>query len=143
MYTLKFSTRTGIGGCPTLVCPFVGIYKRTLLRSSSLLLHQLPACLVRLVCFLRWEASNPTDIVSCGIASRLVSRWCSHTAAWKNSGFILSERQYFQMTNNLPLAAHAFPIPMLTSLAVDEILLPRYVNWFTNFKSLSFDVEMP
>ena len=31
------------------------------------------------------------------------------------------------------IAVHAFLMWALTSLSVNEILLPRYVNWFTNF----------
>ena len=31
---------------------------------------------------------------------------------------------------------------MLTSLSVDEILLPRYINWFTNFRGFLFNMEM-
>ena len=37
---------------------------------------------------------------------------------------------------------HAFPMHMLTTLLVDEILLPRYVNWFINFRGLPLKVEM-
>ena len=44
------------------------------------------------------------------------------------------------MVVNLSIAAHTLLIRMLTSLSVDEILLPWYVNWFTNFKGLSFNL---
>ena len=40
------------------------------------------------------------------------------------------------MINYQLIAVHAFSMCMLTSLSVDEILLPRYVNWFTNFRGL-------
>ena len=46
---------------------------------------------------------------------------------WKKSHFILSDRSDFSM---------------LTSLSVDEMLLPRYVNLSTNFRGLLFKVEM-
>ena len=31
---------------------------------------------------------------------------------------------------------------MLTSLSIDEILLPRYVNWSIDLRGLLFDEEM-
>ena len=40
--------KKGLAGQPTLGCPRVGIYRRTSLRRSSLLLQQCPACSVRL-----------------------------------------------------------------------------------------------
>ena len=33
------------------------------------------------------------------------------------------------MIDNLSVAVHTFSMRMLTSLSVDEILLPRYVNF--------------
>ena len=61
--------------------------------------------------------------------------WCIHTVvltAWKKSVFILSDRS----------AVNAFTRCMLTSLSIDEILLPRYVNLSTNFRGLPLRVEM-
>ena len=49
-------------------------------------------------------------------------------AAWKVSGFILSERSDFQMVDNLSIAFHALSMYMLKSLSVEEILLPRHMN---------------
>ena len=40
------------------------------------------------------------------------------------------------MIDNLSIGVHAFALHMLTSFSVDEILLPRYVNWSINFKGL-------
>ena len=40
------------------------------------------------------------------------------------------------MVYNFSLAVHALPIRMLTLLSIDELLLPRYANCFTNFKEL-------
>ena len=39
-------------------------------------------------------------------------------------------------------AAHAFTRHILTSLSVDKILLPRYVNLSTNFSGLPVKVEI-
>ena len=41
-----------------------------------------------------------------------------------------SDAEFHKVDN---LLVHALPIHMLTSLSVDEILLPNYVNWSTNF----------
>ena len=46
------------------------------------------------------------------------------------------------MVENLLTAIHAFPMPMLTFLSVDEILLLKYMNCSTNFRGLSFNVGM-
>ena len=64
------------------------------------------------------------------------------TTAWKNCHFNLSVRSDLQMTDNLFVANHAFPINVLTSLSVDEILLPRYVNCSTGLRGLPSSVEM-
>ena len=32
------------------------------------------------------------------------------------------------MIDKLSITVHGFPLPMLTSLSVDEIFLPRYMN---------------
>ena len=37
---------------------------------------------------------------------------------------------------------HAFLMRMLTTYSVDEILLPSYVNWSTNFRGLSLKMKM-
>ena len=46
------------------------------------------------------------------------------------------------MIDNLSKAVYAFAWWMLTSLLVDEILLPSYLNLFTNFSGLSISVEI-
>ena len=46
------------------------------------------------------------------------------------------------MIDNLSITVHAFPMSMLTWLSVEEILLPRYLNLSTNFRGVSFNVEM-
>ena len=40
------------------------------------------------------------------------------------------------------MALNAFTMRIFTSLSVDGILLPSYVNWFTHFRDLSFNVEI-
>ena len=58
-----------------------------------------------------------------------------------NSHFALSGRLDFYMVDKLLIAVYAFPMHILTLLSVDEISLPRYVNW-SKFKGLSFYSEM-
>ena len=50
--------------------------------------------------------------------------------------FILSESTDFHMVMNLSTAIHVLPLRKLTSLSVDEILLPRFVNLSTNTDNL-------
>ena len=64
------------------------------------------------------------------------------TTAWNKSCFILPDRSDFHMIDNLPIAFHVFARHMLPSLSVDEILLPSYVNWCTNFRGLSLTLKM-
>ena len=61
---------------------------------------------------------------------------------WKNSHLISSERSNLHVINNLSITVYAFPLHILTLLSLDEILLPRYVKWCTNFKGLPFNGEM-
>ena len=51
---------------------------------------------------------------------------------WKNSYFILPECSDFHKGVNLSLEMHTLSVCALTSFSVDEILLPRYMNWSTN-----------
>ena len=46
------------------------------------------------------------------------------------------------MIDNLPVVLNAFAWCILTSLSIDEMLLLRYANWFTNFRGLPLKVEM-
>ena len=64
------------------------------------------------------------------------------TTAWKKCLFSLSVRSDFHMTDSLFEASHAFPIRVFTSLSVDEILLPRYMNCSTGLRGLLSSVEM-
>ena len=53
---------------------------------------------------------------------------------WKKSRFILSDKSYFYMIDNLWIVVHAFAWRVSTSLSVDKIVQPRYVNLSTNFR---------
>ena len=53
----------------------------------------------------------------------------------ENSRFILSERSVLSTT------VHTFLMRMFASFSVDEILLPRNINW-SNFRDLPFYEEM-
>ena len=46
------------------------------------------------------------------------------------------------MINNQSISVHAFVRRKLTSLSVNKILLPRYVNWSTNFRGLPLSEEI-
>ena len=46
------------------------------------------------------------------------------------------------MSENLSITVPNLAMSMLTSLSVDEILLPRYVNWSTYFSGLALKVDM-
>ena len=138
------------------------------LMSSSLLLQQYPACLIWIVCVIggKWSHSCFLLGASSGICSRqqaaslcsshlafslrvtLTSKWCSHTVALTRLqlgrifGLSYQRDQIFIWFDNLSIADHAFPMGILTALSVDKILLPRYVNESTNFKALSFSVNL-
>ena len=62
--------------------------------------------------------------------------------AWKKSCFILSDRSNFHMIDNQWIAAHAFFGRISTSFSVDEILLTRFVNLFTNFRGLPLRMDI-
>ena len=87
---------------------------------------------------------TPSLFSKCFVRSQMVQPYNSTDTAtsWKNSSFILSERLDFHMLDNLSIAAHDFPMRILTSLSVDEILLSRYRNWFTNFRDLPINEEL-
>ena len=44
------------------------------------------------------------------------------------------------MSDDMLIAVHTFP--MLTSILVEEILLPRYMNWSTYVRDMVFNVNM-
>ena len=62
--------------------------------------------------------------------------------AWTNSPFNSSKRSDFHTVINLLIALRAFLMHMLTSISIDEILLPRYMNSSTNSRGLPLNKEM-
>ena len=124
-------------GRPVFARPYVGVHRSTSLMSSSLLLQQCSACLVRLtrIVFVmggRWSyswcfvgcclqdlfniaRSNLVQLPSSFFSSRFVSVQVVHpyssidtTAAWKKLHFILSVRSDFHMIDSLSIAVHVF-----------------------------------
>ena len=63
-------------------------------------------------------------------------------AVWKKSRFILSDRSGFLMIHSLSMEVHAIARHILTSLSVDETLLPRYMKLSINFWGTPFRVEI-
>ena len=129
----------------TLACPCDGFHRRTSLMSSSLLLQQCSACLVRLTRMVwemvgRWPYSCffveccfhdlfktarsilvqfPSSLFSMRFVSvQVVQPYSSAdtNTAWKNCRFNLTVRSDFHMTDNLFIADYAFPIRALTSM---------------------------
>ena len=64
------------------------------------------------------------------------------STAWKKFSFILSDRSDFHTIGSLSITIHVFAMRIMVSLSVDEILLPRHMNSFTNFKEPPFRVEL-
>ena len=139
---------------PAFERPCVGVHKSTSLMSSSLLLQQWPACLVRLnwIAFLiggRWPyswclvgccrqdlfkiaRSILVQLPSSFFSSRFVSIHIVQpyssidvTAAWKKLRFILSVRSDFHIIDSLLIAVHSFVNLVSISFSVDSTLLPR------------------
>ena len=54
-------------------------------------------------------------------------------SALKNSRFIQSD---FSIFDKLSIEVHSLPIRTFTSLSVDEILLAKYMNCYSNFRGL-------
>ena len=158
-------------GRPAFAWPCVGIHKSTSLMSSSLLLQQCPACLVRLTWIVfviggRWPyslclvgcccqdlfriaRSILVQLPSSFFFSRFVSVHVVHpyssidvTAAWKKLRFILSVRSDFHIVDSLLIAVHAFVNLVSMSFSVDSTLLPRYVNLSTSLRGVPSRVEM-
>ena len=59
-------------------------------------------------------------------------------AAWMKFRFNLSGRSDFHMIDSLSIGVHAFTRGILTSLSLDEMLLPKYVNMSTTFREPPF-----
>ena len=62
----------------------------------------------------------------------------NHTAtAWKIYDLILKVMSFFHIVDDKSALVHMF-----ASFSVDEIMLPKYVNYFSNFRVLPFSVEL-
>ena len=136
-------------GRPAFERPYVGVHRSTSLMSSSLLLQQCPACLVRLTGIVyvmggRWPYSwcfveccrQDLFNIDCNIlaylpssffSSRFVSVQVVHpyssidtTAASKKLRFILFVRSDFHRIDSLSIAVHAFVSRVSMSFSVDE-----------------------
>ena len=144
-----------LAGRPAFAQAYVGVHRSTSLMSSSLLLQQCPACLVRLtwIVFLmgdRWSysccfggsvAARTYSILlaiflcNCRLASspavffsvQVVHPYSSidTTAAWKKLRFLLSVRFDFHMIDSSSIAVHAFVSRVSMSFSVDKTLFPR------------------
>ena len=69
-------------GCLAFARPYVGAYKSTSLMSSSMLLQQCPACLVRLTWSFRDRRQVAIQLVSCGVLPPGLVQDCSqHSCA--------------------------------------------------------------
>ena len=139
--------------------------------SSSILLQQCPACLVRLIwivlemggrwlyswCFVRCCFQDVFNIArnilvqfpSSFFSIRLVSVHVVQPyskidliAAWKKLHFILSDKFDFCKIDNLSIAVYAFARRIFMTFSVDETMLPRYVNLYTSFRRPPFSVAM-
>ena len=73
---------------------------------------------------------------------QIVQPYSSTATTWKNSCIKSSAISNSYMVENLIIVVHVFPMYLLASLSVNEILLPRCVNWSINFKELPFSMEM-
>ena len=105
---------------------------------------------------MRWEASGRTIAVACCLQDFL-KHFCEvqiklllHSfrsspgclSILKKSGFISSNRSDSLITNNLSIAVHNILMSMLISLSVEEIRLPRFMKWSTNFRRLTLNAKM-
>ena len=136
-------------GRPAFARPREGVHRNTSLMSSSPLLQQCPACLVRLT-WIVFVMGGSCCFVGCCLhdlfilarsilallpSSLFSTRFvCVHivhpyrsidtTAVWKKLRFILSVRSDFHMTDSLLITVHTFASRVLMSVSVHETLLP-------------------
>ena len=66
-------------GRPAFAWPYAGVYRSTSLMSSSFLLQQCPACLVRLTCIVFVMGGNGRIV---GVLWGVVARTCSILLEW-------------------------------------------------------------
>ena len=72
----------------------------------------------------------------------LESKQCNHTIVLSQLLLGRIPIAEIRFSSNLSIRIHALLMHMLTSLLVDEILLPRYTNWSTDFRDLPFNEEI-
>ena len=83
------------------------------------------------------------------LAFLLNSKWCNHTIVptWLQLGripILFHQRDQISIRLlNQSIAVHILLMNISTLLSVDEILLPRYMNWSTNFRDLLFNEMAP
>ena len=107
--------------------------------------------------FWRWKVAVPQlfygvlfpgFLQDCILAEFFVSVHVVHTCSSNSTAtprkkyhFILSNRLNFHMTDNQSIAVHTFARHLPTSISVNEIFLPKYLNLSNNFRNLSFREE--
>ena len=98
---------------------------------------------------LKTVCRNVEFLCSCHWASflsiSLESKWYNYKIVLtqlqnERNPVLFYQRSVFNMIYNLSIATHTFPGCILIS--VNEILLPRSMNWSTNFRVLPLKVEM-
>ena len=117
-----------IGGWLLSNCCFVRCWFQDLFKTAHSIVVLCPFSLFS-ICFVSIHVVHPYSSIDTAIAS-------------KKSCFILSDRSDFHMIDNQSIVVYIFAQYMLTSLSIDKILLPRYVNLSTNFRGLLLKVEM-
>ena len=86
------------------------------------------------ICSKQHSASLGNSYQAFSSSTLLKSRWCNHTIVLSQLQLgripdLFYQRLDFHIVDNLLIAVDAFPVHVLTSLSVDEILLPRYMKW--------------
>ena len=158
-------------GWSKLAHPYIEIHGRTLLMSSSLLLQQCPACLVHLTLMVfemggKWPYS---DYCLGGAASSIYSKlhitflcsshqafslcillasmWCIYTVVFTQPQLQRNPLLFYHIDQtSIWSITYQFQSMLslghiLTSLSVDEILLPRYMD-FIDFRSFPHGVQV-
>ena len=117
-----------MGGKWPYSCCFVGCCFQNLFKIARSILMKFPS----------------SFFAMCLVSAHVVHPYSSldTATAWKKCHFILSDWSDFQMTNNLSIAACIFARHILTSLSVDETLLLRYMNLWTNFTCIPLRMKM-
>ena len=100
------------------------------------------------ICWRQYLAFLYTSHLAFFFPLHFVFIWCIHIGVWtlfktwKKSRFILSDRSYFYMIDNLSTAFYSLARCILKSLSAEEMLQPRYVNWSINFRGRPLKFEM-